>query len=328
MNDMPPSLDKKEKNWFIGILKLVFILAAFTLVSITVLSNMGGSNDSLKDSVERFVSGMFQGRPTKVDTLVHMSFFPKLGFDAKGINVLSSPENGYAIVEIGRVHVFMGFWNVALRRPHVSQFYIEDFKAIKGAMGSKEFYAEKVFIDHDIEAGKAKLRGNGLIGDNPWSFDIDIKIMGLKGHYDYSFDEKAQFTVNIADIKMDGVFINHEDGYFKFQDFKIISDDIDIGGNIVLSALGNKMLKLKGEINSSGNILSPDLVFDYVRSPVKIEGTLSSNVDNKDIDISDVSALLLKLRDIIGYDVSTKDADSYDWGALFDFSNVNLQGQK
>ncbi len=324
MSEVPPALDKKEKNWITRILKLIFILSAFLLVGITVLANMGGSNNGLKDSVEQFVSGLVQGRPARVEKLVHMSFFPRLGFDAEGINVLSSLEDGYNIVEVGKVQVFMKFWDVALRRPRVKQFYIEDFKAIKGAIGPREFYIEKIFIDHDIESGKAELKGNGKIGDDPWNFELSIDILGSKGNYRYIFKRAAPFIFNVAEINAKAVFIGHEDGYFKFEDFNIISGDIELNGNLVLSALGKKMLKLKGEVFSRGSEkpLSPDLIFDYSRSPVKIDGSISA----KDFtnQIKDIDILLQRFREIAGFKFVATDDENSNWNNLFDFSNVKI----
>ncbi len=323
----PPSLDKKEVNWLSRILKLVFILLAFFLVGITVLFNMGGNSDSLKSSVQNFTSELFHGRPTEVDKLVYMSFFPRLGFDAEGIKVLSSIDEGYNIVEIGKIQVFMGFWDVAFRNPRVKQFYIGEFKAIKGAVGAKEFYIEKIFIDHDVENNAARLSGNGEIGDNPWAFNIDIEVSGSKGEYKYILKNIADFTFNVADISTKGTFIAHEDGYFKFENFEIISEDIEFNGDLTLSALGKKMLKLKGAITSKGsdNPLSPDLIFNYTKSPVKIDGVISSNSSKQDIaDAKNILLILEKLRDIVGYEAAKKDEDSYDWAALFDFSAVKI----
>ncbi len=332
MSEAPAILEKKEKNWITRILKLTFILSALLLIGITVLYNMGGSNDSLKDSVQRFISGIFQGRPATVDRLVNMSFFPRLGFDAEGINVLSSADDDYKIVEIGKVQVFMGFWNVALRNPLVKQFYIEDFKAIKGALGPKEFYIEKIFINHDIENNSAQLNGNGKIGNDPWAFKIDIEIHGDKGNYSYMFGEISPFIFDIADINIIGKFIRHEDGYFKFEDFNITSEDIELRGDLTLSALGRKILKLRGELFSKdGNKpLSPDLIFDYSRSPVKIDGTISSGI-SKEKD--SILAILLKLREIAGYQIAMKgEEDSnnkdYNWSSLFDFSAVKIRSEE
>lgn len=305
MTDESYLLDKKEKSWFSRLLKVIFVICAFILIGMTVLSNMGGSNDDLKNSVERFVGDLFGGKKVVVGKLVYMSFFPRLGFDAESVNVLSKRENGHIIAHIGKVQAFMTFWNVVTQRPKITNFYVEDLTIIKGVIGAKEFHIEKIFIDHDVETETAKIRGNGTIGVHPWSFVVDIEILGKKGSYNYMFQHVVPVVFDIADIHFEGSLLKHEDNYYKLENFKLSSGDKALQGNIILSALGKKLLKLKGNIKTSGDhsSISPDVIFDYAQSPAKISGNISSdNLVYSDI-VGEDSALsiLTRLREIVGY---------------------------
>ncbi|PCJ99384.1 MAG: hypothetical protein COA45_04920 [Zetaproteobacteria bacterium] len=333
MTDESYLLDKKEKSWLSSILKVIFVVSAFVLIAMTVLSNMGGSNDSLKGSVEQFVSDVFGGRKVSVENLVYMGFFPRLGFDAEKVNVLSGAENGHIIVHVGKVRAFMTFWNVVTQTPKVTNLYIENFTAIKGVIGAKEFHIEKIFIDHDVESETAKLRGNGKIGLHSWSFMLDMDVSGTKGSYNYMFSRSTSLDLDIADIHFEGVFINHKSGYYKFENFKISSGDKIIQGSLTLSAPGKKLLKLKGRIETSGghSVIVPDVVFDYAQSPVKISG----NIFSDSLSYSDVigrnSALsiLTRLRDITGYGAISEDRASfvgrYNLDVNFDLKSVRIE---
>lgn len=325
-------LDKKEKNWLSRLLKLTFFVCAFILVGITVLSNMGGSNDDLKDSVQRFVSDLFGGRSVSVDKLVYMSFFPRIGFDAEGINILSNPENGHIIAHFDKVQAFMTFWNVATRTPKFTNFYIENFTAIKGAMGAKEFHIEKIFIDHDVEMSSAELRGNGRIGVHPWSFVMDIDVAGSKGSYNYMLRRSFSLVLDIADIHFETTFVNHEADYYKLEDFKLSSGGKMIRGTLLLSALGKKLLKLKGNVEMSDgqSVISPDVIFDYAQSPVKISGKIRSDRLSYNDIMGENSALsiLMRLRDITGYgDMLGGKASflgQYNLDVDFDLQNIKM----
>ena len=323
----------KEKNWFARILKIIFIISACVLVGITVLYNMGGSNDSLKGSVASFISNVFQGRPVEVNNLVYMGFFPKMGFNAEDIKVLSSPEKGYEIASIGKIQFFMGFWDVAFRNPRISYLYLENFHSIKGAVGPQEFYIEKIFIDHDVENKTAALKGKGKVGINPWSFKINIDVLEAqdfwrtKGNYSYMLPHEFPFVFDIADINIKGNFLNHESGYYKLKDFKITSGNQEVSGNLVLSALGKKMLKLKGDIKKSPDYESVnlDLILDFKQSLTKISGAVSSDntISSDLIARSDIALLYTKLLGFLGYDKKSGNMVSYEW----DIEYKNRQDQ-
>lgn len=334
MTDESYLLDKKEKNWLSRLLKVIFFICAFILIGITVLSNMGGSSDDLKSAVERFASDLFDGRPVVVNKLVHMSFFPRIGFDVEGINILSTSEGGHIIAHADKVQAFMTFWNVATQTPKFTNLYIENFTAIKGAMGAKEFHIEKVFIDHDVETATAKLRGNGRIGIHPWSFVIEMDVLGSNGRYNYMLRQRFPLIMDIADIHFESIFINHESDYYKLEDFELSSGGKMIRGNLILSALGEKLLKLKGRIEMSDgrSIISPDVIFDYAQSPVKVSGDIiSDGLLYKDVmGENSVFSILMRLRETTGYGDMSKGKASfigqYNLDVDFDLKNVTIEG--
>ena len=326
-------LDEKGKNWLSRLLKIIFFACAFILIGMTILSNMGGSNDSLKESVERFVSSVFGGKKTSVDKLIYMGFFPKIGFDAQGINVLSTPEKGHIIAHVGKVQAFMPFWNVVTRTPRITKFYIENLTTIRGALVSKELHIEKIFIDHDLGANTAKLRGNGKIGVHQWSFVADMGVFGKKGGYTYSFQRSFPLVFDVADIHLDGTIVRNDSSYYKLENFKLSSGDDMLEGNLVLSAIGEELLKLKGDVVISGgqSIISSDVIFDYTSSPAKISGKVSSdNLIYSNIeDESSAFYLLKRLYDIIGYGTAPIGKASflgnYNLDVNLDFKSIKFE---
>ncbi len=319
-NNLP---NKKDKNWINRFFKLVFMLSAFLLVGITVLSNMGGNGDAWKSSVEQFASGFFGGKPAKVENLKYMSFFPKIGFDAENINIYSNPDNKITLASIGKVQAFMGFWNVAFRTQKFSHFYLENFRAVKGAITPKELYIEKIFIDHDIENSQALMRSNGKIGSDLWDmrFDLDVikslDILDSKNKFNFRMPHEFSYEINISDMKSNGTFIRSNDNYYKFKDFIISSGSKFISGNVVISALGGKLIKIKGAAKSSNqaSISKFDLVFDYAHFPVKVSGSMGLN----DIIIKDIISMFMHIREIIGYkNIFENDTKNL----MFDFDSV------
>lgn len=317
--------DKKKVNWFGRILKIIFVLIAFGLVIITVLANMGGNSETLKQGVVQFVSEMTGGRPVEVDALNNMSFFPRVGLDVEGIHVISRPESGTKIFSIGKLQAYMDFWHVATRRPRLKGFYIEEVKAIKGALTPNEFYVEKIFIDHDIEQSTAVLRGLGTIGVHPWNFSATMQVFGSKGKYDFMLAHEFPIKMQIADVTFETLFINHEDNYFKLENFTISHGDKALSGNILLSSLGRGLLKIKADMQTKDakSTVAGDLVADLSESIDKYSGTIASEkiILSEIIGDDSVFTIFKRLRDVVGY---TKLQENKNPMAILGANNLNL----
>ena len=328
--NMPLPAEKKEKSRVARLLRIIFVVAAFILVGITVLANMGGSNDSLKESVETFMSNLFRGRPVQVGTLVHMGFFPKTGFDAQDIRIFSGPAQKHEIARMDKIHMFMGFWNVAFRRPRIAHFYLEGFDAVRGALWPEKFSIEKIFIDHDIEAKRAVLRGNGKIGLHPWSFAVDLAVhegmdfFGTGRKYNYVLARALPFVLDIADIHFAGRFVNTRAGYYKIEDFTLSRGEESFGGTLVLSLVGESILKIKGDIEDKDDAnWSVDVLLDYAQHPVKISGDITGDTVVVDRPYTPPS-LPARIRDIFGYDTHYNFTERYDVDIMFNIGKLSV----
>ncbi len=299
-------LEKKEKSWMGRLLKLLFILSAFFLVIATVLFNMGGSDDTLKEHVESYLSRTLGGRPATVGKLGNMSFFPRVGLDIQDTVITGHAKGSYPVLEIGRLQAYMNFWNVATRAPRFTQLYIEDLKALKGLFIPREFTVEKLYIDHDIDTGKAVLRANGKLDIHPWSVEAGLEVFGSKkGKYQYSLSGNIPLVVDIADIHLETMIVNHEREYFKIENAVISSEDVTVKGNVVLSVLAPRMLKAKADFDfeTENSGIEAEIIFDLTKADHKYSGTISS----EELDINDISgeqqvmSLLKRLYEVLGY---------------------------
>ncbi len=318
--------NKKERKWFSRLLKLVFILSACFLVMITVLSNMGGSSEALKGSVEDFVSSASGRRPVRVGVLNHISFFPKVGVDLQNLHILTREEHDYPIVRVGKAQIFMNFWDVVFGGAKIVNLYVEDVYAIKGIIGRNDFSAERIFIDHDIEQGRAYLKGNGKVGVHSWNLSLDLEVYGSKGSYSYSIPKTFSLIVDLADIHIHATFTNHEDAYFKIQNASISVGDNQITLNGVLSAAGRRLLKFRGDIsNKAQEKIAFDLLVDTASAPSKISGDITS--DNLSFDMfkaqGDLLVITQRLREVFGYDGITA-SDNRTVPNIFGYHDLDL----
>ena len=324
------SNDKKEKKsgkWFSRLLKLIFFICALILVILTVLHNMGGSNEMLKDGVKQTISNIFGGRPVKMKSLVNMSFFPTVALDIEEVSVYEKEDDFIPLIRLKAFQAYMPFWNVATRNPRMTKFYIEDFEAIKGVFLPEELKIKKVFIDHDVENATAVLRGNGKVGIHEWNFDIDLDVNGTDGKYSFMVSGVSNVTFNIADVHVKGTFIRGEGNFFKLQDFDFVHGNKRIGGDITISALSEKLIKLKGTIKTKDDrsILLPDLILDLSQyGQMEFSGSVNSDKVIIDDWVGDNSIfeIFTRLREIIGQTVIPRRKDGVL--ALFGGSNLDV----
>lgn len=330
-----PLFEKKKTNWIMRILKLSFVLAALFLIGITILANMGGSSDSLKESVERFSSELSGGRKATVEKLVDMSFFPKVGIAIENLHILSNAEGGFPIVKVGKLQVYMPFWHVAVRDPRFSRFYIEDVELIKGILGAQEFVIDTAYVDHDRETGAAKLIANGNIGPHEWKVSAGLQVDGGNGQYTYRLQKGFPLNIQLADINIQATVVNHEADYFKINDLKVFMGDIAFGGDIVLSALDKNTLKVKGQIAARPDEKEANLSLDWIIDRTQKNKSLKGTVIGQNVKFNDymgddsVLTVIRRIREVMGYDLIQQNTDfrllgPSDLDLSFDLKNVSF----
>ena len=153
---------------------------------------------------------------------------------------------------------------------------------------------DKAFVDHDIEGNTAFLRGNGKIGVHNWTLSIQLEISGSKQKYNYMLAPESQVNFDIADISFETVLIRNTSEFLKFRDFKLKYQDREMRGTVVVSALGERLLKIKGDVRTGDDstILLPDLVLNLVGHDSK---DLSGIITSEALDISDFTGEDLSL---------------------------------
>ena len=336
------SNDKKEKSasrWFGRLLKISFIICAFVLVILTVLANMGGTSEMLRGGVIQTISNMFGGRPVKMGKLNNMSFFPTVALDIEQVGVYEQEGDIVPLVRLKALQVYMPFWNVATKSPRLTRFYVEGFEAIRGIFMPAHLLVEKIFIDHDVENGKAILKGNGKIGVHLWNLNVDLDAKGSNGKYSYMVAPNSRIVFDVADLHFEGTLIRGKDNYVKISDFNAVFGEIRVGGDLTLSALSEKLLKLKGTIKTKDDrtILSPDLIIDFSKQThMDISGSVLSDkiVIGDLVGENSVFMVFSRFRDIIGHGAIPRRKDgtlallgSNDMNIDFNLNNVNIDGQ-
>ncbi len=311
--------NKKSGGGFARFCKFLFFVLAFFLVVITILANMGGSNDMLRDSVEKFVSDAFGKRPAQIGVLHKMSFFPSVGVHAQNIKVYSKPEEegGYPVIKIGNLEAFMGFWSVATSNPTFKKLAIENVNVIKGMFVPEEFSMKHIFVDHIPGEKTAMLTGEGRVGVHDWSFNAKLNAYNTFAGKRYGFDEVTPFTLKIADMEIQGNFSKSGKEYFKFDDVIVTHGNRSASVSISFYSVSDGLLKIRGEIKdiSSGTEIIPELLMNRKARPYQLSGDIimkNFEIGSAAEKHSDVTAIISRLREVLGYDQANTPFDYMD----------------
>ena len=71
---------KKKRNWFYLLLKITFGFSAVLLIVLTVMANVGGNSETLRQSIEQFITENTSYNAS-VGQLNAMKFFPDIILD-------------------------------------------------------------------------------------------------------------------------------------------------------------------------------------------------------------------------------------------------------
>lgn len=278
MTQTDPKLPAKERRFLTGFLKFVFFVIAFFAVMVTILFNMGGSSDMLKQSLEKLISDGLAGRPTRVIKLNRVSFFPSVGADFEKLEVKETMASDDLTVSAEKARLFVTFWSLIVRRLGVKSLYLEDVHIRKGLLGRNALKIEKLFIDHDKGTQKAVLRGNGMLEEYPWTASMDLEVSGSVGGYTYHIARNRNLKLELGDLRLNALLNEQVNDYMKVGNFSVGMPEDILKGDLSASLLEGQILKLSGRLTSgeTGSILNPDVLVDFSGETINVTGKVTS----------------------------------------------------
>jgi hypothetical protein len=272
--DTAENVQVKEKGrWFFFGAKIVFFLAIFLAVIISVLSALGGKSEVLKSSVEDFLGGRFGGL-AKVETLNQMTFFPYLGADFEGLKITRRDNESIVLMSADHIVVAMGFWDVMFSRNKLKAFNIENLYALPGVVIEKGITIGRLAIID--EGDQAFVRGHGKIGSTPFTLETPINKYGAGKRKSFGFPEARQISGTFGELKFSGTMINPDNDTMQISDLKInYGGKANLSGHLDLYYGGEYRLKIKGELAmENGSKVYPDILLEMGGENPVASGTL------------------------------------------------------
>jgi hypothetical protein len=248
---------KKKRNWFYLLLKVAFGFGAVLLIVLTVLANVGGKSETLKQSVEEFIGENTPYRAT-VGQFNGMTFFPDIAFDFESVEMYDKKTADLSMV-VGKVQIAFGFWDVMFSTGKIKALTIEKFMAEKDRLLNPPFNLESLKITET--AFGPRIEGKGDIGGEALNFHADMKFKGQGRRKKYYFDGERAFSIELGDIKITGKMDNGKSSGIVFENLEIAQENKVVMRGTLGMVRNANILGIQGtlEMAEHGSVFSPDI---------------------------------------------------------------------
>ncbi|MCB1681545.1 MAG: hypothetical protein H6858_02340 [Rhodospirillales bacterium] len=280
MSEGDPKLPGKKSGFVTGFLKFLFFFIAMVAVLLTVLFNMGGTSDTLKSSLEKYISDTMGGRPTFIAKLNRISFFPVIGADFDELTVKETPQSEEMSLSISKFKAFVTFWGVVTKKTQIKSLYIEGLSLRGGVVGKRDFTIKRLFIDHDKGTRQAAISAEGTLADFPWNFRLGLDVSGSIGGFSYSLGKNRPIKFDLDQVHLDANINEQINDFIKVDSLSVGMPENVVNGTLSLSLLEGKQIKINGRLEGGEpkTVIKPDLILDYSSQPAKVTGTITSPV--------------------------------------------------
>lgn len=287
------------KKWLSRIFKILLVLGILFAIMLTMMVNMGGSSDTLKRSLEDYLSSA-TGYRANVETLQEMTFFPTITVDAQNI-VMTHPTDPQKIIRAETALMKLGFWDVMLKDRAIKNLQIEHVTFAPGTAFEETIYIEELAVDETAD-GRAFLALDGMIGETPLHGEITLTPEGGIKSRSYKIDEDSELTAEIGDIYIAGTLNPRALGGFYVTAFRAGLNDQDaVSGQFYIVRDGDKNIAIKGTFDSveTDSSAQADITVSHGETLV-----MNGDLEAKILDMNDfkngarLAALIQEWQDI------------------------------
>ncbi|MBX2834240.1 MAG: AsmA-like C-terminal region-containing protein [Micavibrio sp.] len=336
---------RKKKSIIKRIIKWSLIIGLIVFVGLTVLSRLGGDSEVLQSSVEDILTEK-TGYKAKINTFNRMTFYPLIAIDAESIDFFeiikeeAEPEEAQSeqasvapdeiepkyssdpVMQIGKLQVALGFFDLMLSKGRVRHFLIEDFKAEAGALleqpisvdkidisSQAEFHSEEEGGDEDgDEEGRGYINFTANISDKPLKGSISVDAHGMDRYKSYSVGNNKIFYITTGDLIFSAQLESSLINGLELNQVKLLKGkDKIVEGDFTL-AQDTRTWKIKGQskLYPHGTELTPDIELT-LGTPLTVKGSVKSpKIIYKDVEGNSPFRLAI---DEISSIISSKEKD-------------------
>lgn len=223
--------------------KILLIIIVFLVVIFTVLSSLGGNGDTYKNAIESLIEERLPGHDARIETLNQMRFFPYLGFDIEGIEIVNV-ETQNIVSAADKMQAAMPFWDVAFGTGKMSSLHIQNLGLVGGVLHPQIIGINQAAILK--RNGGAFFEANGNVGDQKFTLSMPMNISGEADTPRFTFPQDRVFNAEIDGIKLSGILSRQDDDGAIVKEFLITRGAASLRGDVRLSF--GETLKITAEL--------------------------------------------------------------------------------
>jgi hypothetical protein len=271
--------EQNKKGRFGWLLKLIFFLCVLMVIALGALSMMGGSRDSLRGSVEQFLSAA-TGMRVEIGVLNNMSFFPSFSGDMEDIAFRSFDSSDDKLAEIEELSFSMSFWNVIFATGKMDNLRVEELSAKRGVWAPRELKIRRIELSDKGYENKPALTAEGTYGEEILSFHLLMQsYKKLFGDHSYRIGDNGDFSFNVGDFEIEGTISPAVLGGFDFDLSKIGAPEKAMYGKASLIKRAAGKLAFDAELLSGKTKIDIDL---------DIKDGISGSIYSPSLDLVDI----------------------------------------
>lgn len=248
MTDKP---QKKKKSWFSRLFMIVICAGIFFAIIFTVLANIGGNSEPLKQSVEQYLT---DATPyvARVGTLNHMNFFPSVIVDFNNLELMPDGlPTAEPLIRVQKSFMAASFWDVITHSGKVNAIHISYLYALPGSLFKNDFTLSDLSILTNETADEAILKAEGKIAATPFFAIMGLEISGTFPHNQYRIGKEKKIEAGLGDYRLNAIMRDANEG-IDIHDILIKKDQDLLSGNLRLRRIDNK-ITIQGKLKAGEN---------------------------------------------------------------------------
>lgn len=251
------ALTKKKRNWFYLLLKIAFGFSAVLLIVLTVMANVGGKSDTLRQSIEQFITENTSYNAS-VGQLNAMTFFPDIVLDFEKTELRERESTDLAMTA-DHVLLAFGFWDVMTSTGKIKALSVDNLWVGPGVFIAPSFKVESVKIIESVDG--PRLEGKGEIGAEQFSFSTDMNSRSSGRKKRYFFGNNRDFSLNLGNIKISGLMKTGQGSGIVIENLAVKQDGRLVVSGVLGAVRNEGVLGLEGrlEMAEHGSVIAPDI---------------------------------------------------------------------
>lgn len=185
-------------------LLVAIAFAILLLAGVSVLSLVGGNDDSLKEGLEKFFQD-YTGMKTTIGTLNDLQIYPILRMDVENISAGGQGDSRNTGISARHIVIGMTFWDAIFSRGWIAASRIEGLSLPAGFLTPRALTIQS--LSFSGEGPDAFLKASGVYNALPFAMSVAMQTRPSRGGSLYRIADQSAFTLTLGPLVFKGLAV-------------------------------------------------------------------------------------------------------------------------